>query len=145
MKAAIHVQRVVVDSILTYATVVHPREGILLLRGRSEKHTLIIEEVVIPPFAVHGRGFSRFSGHRLPADFSIVGTAHSHPSGILRPSTGDLNNFYGKVMVITIPPYQSEDHLAIFTRDSTPVPFIIQENERNASSSSAQRSSPTDG
>ena len=126
-KPVIQVHRVVVDSILTYATIAHPQESILLLRGRSAQHALIIEEVVIPPLAVHGYGFSRFPTQRLPADFSIVGTAHSHPSGVLSPSTGDLNNFYGKVMVITIPPYLSERHLAIFTRNGTRVPFTVQE------------------
>ncbi len=126
-KPVIRVHRVVVDSILTYATIAHPQESILLLRGRSAQHTLIIEEVVIPPFAVHSYGFSRFPTHRLPADFSIVGTAHSHPSGVLSPSTGDLNNFYGRVMAITIPPYQTEHHFAIFARDGTRVPFTVQE------------------
>ena len=126
-KPVIRVHRVVVDSILTYATIAHPQESVLLLRGRSAQHDLIIEEVVIPPFAVHGYGFSRFPTHRLPADFSIVGTVHSHPSGVRSPSTGDLNNFYGRVMVITIPPYQSDRHLAIFTRDGSQVPFTVQE------------------
>ena len=57
MMNSVRIQRVVVDSILTYAKVFHPKEGILLLRGRNEKNTILIDEVVIPPFAVHGTGF----------------------------------------------------------------------------------------
>jgi proteasome lid subunit RPN8/RPN11 len=128
MKASVRIQRIVVDSILTYAKVLHPKEGILLLRGRNSKNTLLIDEVVIPPFAVHGTGFSRFPVHMLPADFSIVGTAHSHPSGILSPSIGDLNNFYGKVMIITGHPYHSEQHIAIFNNDGKILKFKVFDN-----------------
>jgi proteasome lid subunit RPN8/RPN11 len=118
----------VVDSILTYAKVFHPKEGILLLRGRNEKNTIIIDEVVIPPFAVYGTGFSTFPVHMMPADFSIVGTAHSHPSGTLIPSIGDLNNFYGKVMIITGHPYHSEQQIAIFNKEGKIVKYKIIDN-----------------
>lgn len=128
MMASVRIQRVVVNSILTYAKVFHPKEGILLLRGRNEKNTILIDEVVIPPFAVHGTGFSTFPVHRLPADFSIVGTAHSHPSGILYPSIGDLNNFYGKLMIITAYPYRSEQQIAIFNKNGKTVAFKILDN-----------------
>jgi len=128
MMASVLIQRVVVDSILTYAKVLHPKEGILILRGRNEKNTIIIDEVVIPPFAVHGTGFSNFPVYRLPADFSIVGSAHSHPSGTLYPSIGDLNNFYGKLMIITAYPYRSEQQIAIFNKDGKTVTFEILDN-----------------
>lgn len=128
MMISVRIQRVVVDSILTYAKVFHPKEGILLLRGRNEKNIIIIDEVVIPPFAVYGTGFSTFPVHMLPADFSIVGTAHSHPSGTLIPSIGDLNNFYGKVMIITGHPYHSEQQIAIFNKDEKIVQYKIIDN-----------------
>jgi proteasome lid subunit RPN8/RPN11 len=128
MMVSVRIQRVVVDSILTYAKVFHPKEGILLLRGRNEKNTIIIDEVVIPPFAVYGTGFSTFPVHMLPADFSIVGTAHSHPSGTLIPSIGDLNNFYGKVMIITGHPYHSAQQIAIFNKDGKIVKYKIIDN-----------------
>lgn len=128
MMNSVRIRRVVVDSILTYAKVFHPKEGILLLRGRNEKNTILIDEVVIPPFAVHGTGFSTFPVHMLPVDFSIVGTAHSHPSGTLYPSIGDLNNFYGKLMIITAYPYRSEQQIAIFNRSGKTVRFKILDN-----------------
>jgi len=50
----------------------------------------------------------------LPIDFSVVDTAHSHPSGVLRPSATDLNKFYGRIMIIVAYPYRSEEDVAVF-------------------------------
>lgn len=87
---------------------VHPREMILLLRGKRRGEEITVTEYLFPPFGGGGRGFASFPAHMLPIDFTIVGTAHSHPSGNLRPSVGDLHNFYGRVMVILGPPYTRE-------------------------------------
>ena len=115
----------VIDSILSYAKIAHPNEGILLLRGKTSKDRIVIEEVVIPPFATHGQGFSSFPLSALPIDFSIVGVAHSHPTGALKPSIPDLNQFYGRVMVIIGYPYESESDVAVFDRDGRPVQYKI--------------------
>jgi len=87
---------------------VHPREVILLLRGKRRDDEITITEYLFPPLGSGGRGFAFFPAHMLPIDFSIIGTAHSHPSGNLRPSVGDLHNFYGRVMVILGPPFTRE-------------------------------------
>ena len=110
----ISINRSVIISILEFARACHPKEGILLLTGRVERNRIVIEDVEVPPLAVHGYGFSNFPSHMLPMDFSIIGTAHSHPSGALQPSIVDLNNFYGRVMVITAYPYISEKNIAVF-------------------------------
>jgi len=117
--------RSVIDSILTYARIQHPREGILLLRGRVDKKEIHIDEVVIPPLAVHGHGFSNFPLQMLPMDLSIMGTAHSHPSGVLRPSVGDLNHFYGRLMIIVGYPYDSEQQIAVCDREGKMVEYDI--------------------
>jgi proteasome lid subunit RPN8/RPN11 len=117
------ISRTVIDSILTYGKIQYPREGILLLRGKIDKNDIRVNEVVVPPLAVHGRGFSQFSLHMLPMDFSVIGTAHSHPSGVLRPSVGDLNHFYGRIMIITGYPYDSEEQLAVFDREGKVVEY----------------------
>lgn len=103
----------------------HPREGILLLRGITDKDEIRVKEVVIPPFAVHGNGFSNFPLHALPFDMSIVGTAHSHPSGVLQPSIEDLNHFYSRIMVITGYPYDSEDQIVIYDREGKAAKYEI--------------------
>jgi proteasome lid subunit RPN8/RPN11 len=48
-----------------------------------------------------------FKLHMLPIDFSIIGTVHSHPSGIPIPSKADLELFdkYGKIHIIVASPF----------------------------------------
>jgi proteasome lid subunit RPN8/RPN11 len=87
------------------------------------KDEIHINEVVVPPSAIRGHGFSAFPLYMLPMDLSLMGTAHSHPSGALRPSTGDLNSFYGRILVITAYPFDSEEHLAIFDREGRTVKY----------------------
>jgi len=104
----------VADSILSYAIDAYPKEAILLLRGKAGRDEILINEVLIPPLATHGRGFSGFSNTMLPMDLSVVGISHSHPSGSLKPSIHDLNHFYGKIMVITAYPFQSYNDIGVF-------------------------------
>lgn len=103
----------------------HPREAILLLRGKVAKHRIVVNDTLIPPLATHGNTFSTFPLHTLPIDFSIVGVAHSHPSGALRPSVTDLNKFYGRIMVIIAHPYQSEKNIAIFDQEGKPLKYEV--------------------
>ena len=122
------ISKLAITSIQEYAMICHPKEGILLLRGKISKDELTVDGVVIPPLAVHGYSFSNFPLHMLPIDFSIVGTAHSHPSGTLKPSLGDLNNYYGRIMVIVAHPYGSEENVAIFDSKGNPISFIVIED-----------------
>lgn len=119
------IRQTLIDSILSYARGVYPNEGILLLRGKIKRDTIMVEENIIPPFATHGADFSSFPLFPLPMDASIVGAAHSHPSGALRPSVQDLNNFYGRIMVIVVYPYRSSRDLAVFNRDGKKVSYQI--------------------
>jgi proteasome lid subunit RPN8/RPN11 len=121
----VFVERAVVDSILSYAQMLHPRESILLLKGKVDKHRLLINDTQIPPLATHGNTFSSFPLHTLPIDFSVMGVAHSHPSGALRPSVTDLNKFYGRIMLITAYPYLSEKNIVIFDREGKPLKYVV--------------------
>ncbi|HDM45074.1 MAG TPA: peptidase [Candidatus Bathyarchaeota archaeon] len=131
MSALIFISQEVVDGLLTYSRMVHPKEGILLLRGEERKGDLYIEEIVIPPLATHGIGFSSFPLHHLPIDFSIVGVAHSHPSGSLRPSVTDLNHFYGSIMVIVAYPYTSERDIGVFDSKGKMLDFKVVRESSN--------------
>ena len=115
----------VVVSILEYAKACHPQEAILLLTGKTSKDKIFVKEVEVPPLAVHGSSFSNFPLYMLPIDFSVVGTAHSHPSGVLKPSVADLNNFYGRIMVITAYPYSSKEDISVFDRDGNIVEYEV--------------------
>ena len=107
-------EKSVADSILSYAIDAYPREAILLLRGKAEKEEILINEVLIPPLATHGWGFSSFPNIMLPTDLSVMGISHSHPSGSLQPSIHDLNHFYGKIIVIIAHPFQSYSDIGVF-------------------------------
>lgn len=115
----------VIDSLLSYARMKYPREGVLLLRGKREKEKIIITDVEIPPFATHGGNFASFPLNMLPVDFSIVGVAHSHPSGALKPSITDLNKFYGRIMVIVGYPYQSQGDIAVFDTEGKSLKYEV--------------------
>jgi len=95
----------------------YPKETILLLRGRKEKSLIRVSELVIPPLASYGQGFASFPFHMLPIDFSIVGVMHSHPSGNLTPSMGDLNNSIGRIIMIVGFPFQNEKNIAVYNRN----------------------------
>ena len=128
MGKEVFVERTVVDSILSYAQMFHPRESILLLKGKIEKKKIVVNDVQIPPLATHGSTFSGFPLNRLPIDFSVIGVAHSHPSGALCPSVTDLNKFYGRIMLITAHPYQSEKNIIILDRQGKPLKYTISCN-----------------
>ncbi|MBN1860053.1 MAG: Mov34/MPN/PAD-1 family protein [Candidatus Thermoplasmatota archaeon] len=79
----------------------YPQEfGALLRVDRVNKNTII--EVVLLPGTISGDSHAIFQLHMLPVDYSIVGTVHSHPSSIARPSDADLDLFshFGKIHLI---------------------------------------------
>jgi proteasome lid subunit RPN8/RPN11 len=113
------------DSLLLFARRQHPKEGMILLRGNKRQDEISIKEFMLPPFATSGRGFASFPSHMLPIDFSIMGTAHSHPSGSMRPSTTDLNHFYGRIMVIVAYPY-SPSQVAVYNSKGEELSLTIE-------------------
>jgi proteasome lid subunit RPN8/RPN11 len=117
MITGVAIPKDIFDVILDHARTLHPRETILLLRGKVKKNIVDVSDVLIPPLATHGRGFSGFPTHMLPMDFSIVGTAHSHPSGIAMPSVEDLNHSFGRVILVVGSPYLNEENAAAYDHD----------------------------
>lgn len=101
----VSIDKMLLEALLGFAREQHPHEVVLLLRGQVGRSALTVEDFLVPPLAVAGRSFAEFQMHMLPIDFSIIGTAHSHPSGALKPSVSDLNNFYGRIMVLLAYPY----------------------------------------
>jgi proteasome lid subunit RPN8/RPN11 len=116
----------VIDSILSYARMFHPREGILLLRGKSKGGIVEVQGVVIPPSAVHGHGFSSFSWGMLPIDLSFLGVAHSHPSGLAAPSHQDLLHASGRIVVIAGYPYSDEDCIEVYDTKGNKLSYEVK-------------------
>ena len=110
------VPKKIVQMILESAKSLHPKETIFLLRGKTRKDTITISEIVIPPSATYGKGFASLPMFMMPIDFSVIGTAHSHPSGSLALSVEDLNHALGKIILLTAYPYDRIDSLAVYNR-----------------------------
>lgn len=113
----VSIRRELLEFILENARYLHPRETVLLLRGKVKKNVILITDLLIPPLATYGHGFSSFPPTALPVDFSIMGTTHSHPSGSLKPSTKDLNQAYGRILMIAAHPYENEADVAVYDRN----------------------------
>lgn len=107
---------------LNFCKSFHPRENVMLIRGRIKNRIAEVKEFLIPPFSNYGEGFSSFPLFTLPLDFSIIGVAHSHPSGEATPSLEDLNHFYGKIMIIAGYPY---DEVCVYNSKAKKIPFEI--------------------
>jgi len=58
-------------------------------------------------------------------DFSIIGTAHSHPSGSLKPSVEDQNHSIGKIIVIVAFPYQGKESVAVYNREGEKISLEV--------------------
>jgi len=116
LSVVVSISREALGVILENAKVLHPREAILLLRGKVGKEAILISEVLVPPMARYGKGFASFPMHMMPIDFSIIGTAHSHPSGNLTPSIEDLNRSLGRIIMIVAFPYLGEGNVAVYNR-----------------------------
>jgi proteasome lid subunit RPN8/RPN11 len=102
------------DSIFEGARRLYPKEVFLLLRGKRVKDRISVTDLVVPPLAVYGYGFANLPFHMLPADFSIIGTVHSHPSGNISPSNVDINHFYGRILMIVGYPFKDRQNVAVY-------------------------------
>jgi proteasome lid subunit RPN8/RPN11 len=69
----------------------------------------VIGELLMLPGTTAGRRHANFQLYMLPADLTVVGTVHSHPSGALHPSDADLRLFrsWGRRHLILGAPFES--------------------------------------
>jgi proteasome lid subunit RPN8/RPN11 len=110
----VFIERETLSHIFNNAIAVHPREMILLLRGKIKKNQAMITDLIVPPLATHGRGSSGFQPYMLPMDFSLIGTVHSHPSGVAKPSLADLHHSFGRIIMIVAFPYNNLENVAVY-------------------------------
>ncbi len=128
MPRQIIISRSAVNGIISYSKGLHPNEAILILQGKTSREQVIIEGLVIPPFALSGPYYSGYSNYYLPSDSSYVGSAHSHPGGSNRPSLADLNRgFYGAVSIIIAHPYEDRT-MAAYDRNGNKLEIKIADS-----------------
>jgi len=110
------IERECLETIKEGAKALHPREFLALLSVGRDKS--IISEIVMLPQMTYGKRHASFNIYMAPIDFSIVGTVHSHPSGIPVPSQDDLIVFgkNGIIHIIIAYPYNDESWRAYNSR-----------------------------
>jgi len=126
-KITVSIKLEILEAIFEGARHLYPRETILMLRGKKSKDIIHINDLIIPPLATYGEGFASYPFHLLPVDFSLVGTVHSHPSGDKTPSDVDLNNFFGRVMMIVGFPYMTEQDVVAYNWSGERLPILLVE------------------
>jgi len=123
----VSISRELLDSIFEGARQLYPKETILMLRGKKSKDTIRITDLIIPPLATYGHGFASYPFHLLPMDFSLVGSVHSHPSGNKTPSDVDLNNFFGRILMIVGYPYKTPQDIVSYNCNGEKNPIQVTE------------------
>ncbi len=98
------ITRHALDSALASARSALPNEFGGVLRADPPG---VISELLFVPGGTAGRSHANIHLYMLPADLSVVGSVHSHPSGALIPSGADLRLFrhWGRRHLILGAPY----------------------------------------
>ncbi len=91
---------------------------------KAEKN--VIYEIAMLPGTIQGDRHTLFYLYNKPIDFSIVGSVHSHPSGITLPSDEDKHMFSnsGAIHIIVGYPFELESFSA-YDRASRPVEINV--------------------
>jgi len=85
----------------------HPNEFLAVLRERNG----VISDLDLVPGTIVGGESASFFIDMLPLDTHQAGSAHSHPNGVLSPSSADLRFFpsVGRYHIIIGHPYTKAD------------------------------------
>lgn len=94
----------------------HPNEYMGFLRGTEastlglERDGLVITDVLVVPGTKTNSVSATVRTNMIPNDVKALGSIHSHPNGVVRPSDADLETFgRGSVHVIIGAPYRRSD------------------------------------
>jgi proteasome lid subunit RPN8/RPN11 len=103
----------------------YPREFMGLLRGKDDH----ISEILILPATIWGEGFAQMHGMHIPADKTIIGSVHSHPSGDNMPSDTDSMEFgrSGSIHLILRHPYRSIMDVACYDSEGRRLDITVWE------------------
>ncbi|NLA99461.1 MAG: proteasome protein [Methanomicrobiales archaeon] len=100
----------------------HPDEFVAALREQNG----VIRDLDLVPGTIVGEESASFSINMLPLDVRKIGSAHSHPNGVLSPSTADLRFFptMGRYHIIVGYPYGQRDWRC-YRADGSPVQLEV--------------------
>ena len=125
----VQLTRTLAESLLAFSRDQYPNEMLVLLRAKKGKGVMLIHQVVFAPFMTGAHSASTFNPYQVPIDSSIVGTAHSHPSGSNRPSLQDLLHVYGSIMMIVAYPFVGPECIAVYDSKGNPVGWDLVDDE----------------
>jgi proteasome lid subunit RPN8/RPN11 len=112
----------------------HPNEYMGFLRATpTEKldadlpHGYVVTDVLVIPGTTSSPTSATVRENMVPNDMRTVGSIHSHPNGVLRPSDEDLATFgSGEVHIIVGAPYRRGDWRA-FDNEGDPTALEVLE------------------
>ncbi|WP_290817106.1 Mov34/MPN/PAD-1 family protein [Halovivax sp.] len=94
----------------------HPNEYMGFLRGTDatrlglDRDGLIITDILVMPGTEQNSVSATVKTSTIPNDTKALGSVHSHPNGVIRPSQADLETFgRGSVHIIVGAPYGRHD------------------------------------
>ena len=109
----------------------HPNEFMGLLRGEDARELglardgTVITDVLVIPGTRSNEESATVRRDLVPTDTRSLGSVHSHPNGVLRPSDADRAAFgSGKVHIIVGAPYGMDDWRT-FDRDGEPIDLDV--------------------
>ncbi|MDD1719160.1 MAG: Mov34/MPN/PAD-1 family protein [Methanoregulaceae archaeon] len=116
------VSRTLIDLLLEIGHERHPYEFAGVLREEEG----VIKELFLLPGTVSGEDSAQVLLDMMPLDLHTAGSAHSHPSGGLRPSDADLSFFprVGRYHFIVGYPYADGDWRC-YHSDGSPAPLEV--------------------
>ncbi len=119
------IRRSTLASLLATGAAAYPNEfgGVL----RSEEPGIVTDLLLIPG-STAGRRHANFQLYMLPADLTVVGTVHSHPSGAIYPSSADVSLFrnWGRFHIIVGTPFRERSWHA-FDNSGEQIPCEVVE------------------
>jgi len=129
-RAVVGIARDALDFAREAARDAHPDEYMGLLRGErashfdidvdAGRHDYLVTDVLVIPATETSPTSASVKSNLVPNDGNTMGSIHSHPNGVLRPSDEDLMTFgKGAAHVILGAPYGPEDWRA-FDREGEP-------------------------
>ena len=118
------VTRDALDLLLEMGRESHPKEFAALLSHEKG----VITDINLIPGTIGGSASASLPFEMVPINLGIVGSAHSHPNGIISPSDADIRFFAvsGWCHIIVGYPYGSDDWRS-FHADGTPCNLVVRE------------------
>ncbi|MFB6101466.1 MAG: Mov34/MPN/PAD-1 family protein [Haloplanus sp.] len=110
------IARETLEFVLEACEETHPNEYMGFLRADDarklglDRRGQVITDVLVIPGTVSNPVSATVKTNMKPNDVQSVGSVHSHPNGVLRPSDEDLSTFgQGEVHIIAGAPYGRDD------------------------------------